>query len=348
MTGRTGGGARGTVADEAARRARFLRRLHRWYARAGRHDLPWQRDRRGYAVWVSEIMLQQTTVETVARYYPRFLRRFPTLRALAEATTDEVLHAWAGLGYYRRAHDLHAAARRVLAQDGGRLPRSLDALVALPGIGRSTAGAVLSLAYDRPAVVLDTNVRRVLERFWSGALRRRGGGERALWDLAAWLLPPSGGRAHTQGLMDLGALVCRPRRPLCPRCPLVRDCPGPGAEARAEKKGIRPARRTRRLDLLYLRDRGGRLFLVRRPPRGVWAGLWCPPEAEGGETAEAALLLRRRHALSHLDLDIRLLRPSRNPVGRLPEEGVWTTPAERARLALPPVVRAMLESVPRP
>lgn len=331
----------GITTGEARRRRDFLRRLHRWFVTEGRHDLPWQRDRRAYAVWVSEIMLQQTTVDTVRRYYTPFMRRFPTVRSLARAELDEVLRVWSGLGYYRRAHHLHAAARLVVERHGGRLPRTPEGLLELPGIGRSTAGAVLSLAYDRPAVVLDTNVRRVLERYWSEALRRRGNAERALWELAAWLLPSSGGRVHTQGLMDLGALVCRPRSPLCTRCPLVKSCPGP----REAVPRLRSARGTRRLVLLYRRDRHGRIFLVRRPAHGIWAGFWCLPERGEGPPGETRSLLTRRHTLSHLELEIRIVTEPPGS-GRLPITGVWTTEPMRERLAIPPVVREMLESLP--
>ncbi len=337
---------------ERRRRAYFHRRLGAWFRRAGRHDLPWQRDRRGYAVWVSEIMLQQTTVETVRGYYGGFLRRFPTVRALAEANLDEVLALWSGLGYYRRAHHLHRAARLVVARHGGRLPRREEDLGALPGIGPSTAGAIASLAYDRPAVVLDTNVRRVLTRYWRDMHRHLGGGERALWALARWLLPEEGGRAHTQALMDLGALVCRPRDPGCPRCPLVADCPGPSGEGAPRRPKADSERRRRRMTLLLFRDRQGRVLLERRSSRGIWAGLWCLPEAEGSASvsvgsAGPGLLARRLHRLSHLDLEICLLAAHPlPPPGRSGRGRRWASARERARLGLPPIVRAMLESLP--
>lgn len=352
---RTTGHEAGTpCAVEGRRRALFQRRLLAWYRRCGRHDLPWQRDRRAYAVWVSEIMLQQTTVETVRGYYDRFLERFPTVRALAEAERDEVLELWSGLGYYRRAHHLHEAARLVVERHGGRLPRRVEALEALPGIGPSTAGAIVSLVYDRPAVVLDTNVRRVLERFWRKELQRRGGGERALWALAQELLPKENGRAYTQGLMDLGALVCRPREPDCMRCPLGSACLGPG-EGEGRRTTVRTSRRRgkRAFTFLLHRDTRGRVLLVRRPPEGIWAGLWCPPEA--GESSvnlprgEGAVLARRVHRLSHLDLEIRLVEPRTRyetaHYGPSPARR-WVSARDLDRLALPPVVRAMLESLP--
>ncbi len=333
------------------RRVFFHRRLEAWFRREGRHDLPWKRDRRGYAVWVSEIMLQQTTVETVRGYYDRFLRRFPTLRALAEADLDDVLALWAGLGYYRRAHHLHRASRLIVERHGGRMPQRVEDLVALPGIGRSTAGAIVSLAYDRPAVVLDTNVRRVLERFWKETHDRLGGGEKALWTLARGLLPEAGGRAYTQALMDLGALLCRPREPVCGRCPLVENCPGPEApavEARNRASSSVRRQKTRVLKLLYVRDREGRFLLTRRPTSGIWGGLWCLPEA-GRTTGVEPSRARRLHRLSHLDLDIRLVvgteKMDLRSCGEGGEERRWANVSECARLGLPPVVREMLESL---
>jgi len=347
-------GASHTV--ERRRLALFQRRLLAWYRRSGRHDLPWQRDRRAYAVWVSEIMLQQTTVETVRGYYDRFLQRFPTVRALAEAERDEVLELWSGLGYYRRAHHLHEAARLVVEGHGGRVPRRVEALVALPGIGPSTAGAIVSLAYDRPAVVLDTNVRRVLERVWRKEHQNLGGSERALWTLARELLPKKYGRAYTQGLMDLGALVCRPREPDCTRCPLVSFCPGP-VEHEPARAVRTPRRRGKRVFTFFLlRDSQGRVLLARRPPEGIWAGLWCPPEsgeasAPGLARTEGVVLARRLHRLSHLDLEIRLFEPRARPEVALygvPRARRWASARDLTRLALPPVMRAMLESLPLP
>ncbi|MCL5799672.1 MAG: A/G-specific adenine glycosylase [Gammaproteobacteria bacterium] len=340
----------GITTEDVRRRRDFHRRLHRWFETEGRHDLPWQRDRRAYAVWVSEIMLQQTTVESVRRYYRPFLARFPTVRALAEADSDVVLALWSGLGYYRRAHNLHRAARLVVERHGGRVPRRLEDLLALPGVGLSTAGAIVSLAYDRPAVVLDTNVRRVLARFWADLHRRRGENERGLEEIARWLLPAHGGRAHTQALMDLGALVCRARDPDCPACPLRTACPGPPRESDRSSGRASSPRRTKVLTLLLRRDRRGRLLLVRRPPEGIWAGLWCLPEVDPRfflrDGKSHRLFTRRLHRLTHLDLDIRVVDiPGGEGKGSGETPRSWKSLEDLGRLGFPPVIRGMLESL---
>jgi len=208
----------------AARTSTLRRALLDWYARAAR-DLPWRRTRDPYAIWVSEIMLQQTRVDTVLRYYDRFLQRFPTPYALAAADEDAVMAAWSGLGYYRRARLLHAGVREVVARYGGAVPEAADARRALPGIGRYTAGAVLSFAFGRDVAVLDTNVRRVLTRVFLGARRTaRLRGDRRLWEMAEALVPAGRGYDFNQALMDFGATWCTPRRPRCPGCPMRGFC----------------------------------------------------------------------------------------------------------------------------
>jgi A/G-specific adenine glycosylase len=199
------------------------RRLVRWYARHGR-DLPWRRTRDPYHILVSEVMLQQTQVERVVGYYDRFLRRYPTLESLAASTEFEVREAWEGLGYYARARNLQRTAKQVAAEHGGRLPDDLQTIQRLPGIGRYTAGAVLSFAYGKDAAILDTNAARVLARVFG--VRRRGSKgrlQRRLWEIAEAVTPPGQAERFNQAIMDLGATVCRARRPECPRCP-VRSC----------------------------------------------------------------------------------------------------------------------------
>jgi len=196
-----------------------------WHADSGRHDLPWQKDRTPYRVWISEIMLQQTQVSTVIPYFERFMHRFPDVTALADAPIDEVLHLWTGLGYYARARNLHAAAKRIRDEFGGRFPRDFEAVTSLPGIGRSTAGAILSLALDQRHAILDGNVKRVLARVFgiegSPAERRV---EQQLWQLAEACTPSQGSAIYTQAIMDLGATVCTRRRPICALCPLAPGC----------------------------------------------------------------------------------------------------------------------------
>lgn len=297
----------------------FAQRLLDWYARHGRKDLPWQREPTPYRVWVSEIMLQQTQVATVIPYYERFMARFPDVAALAEAGVDEVLHLWSGLGYYARARNLQRAAREVRERHGGEFPAAFDDVVALPGIGRSTAGAILALSRGERHPILDGNVKRVLARYhavegWPG----RSAVANALWDHAEAHTPQTEVRAYTQAIMDLGATVCVRSRPACPLCPQASDCAAhrlgrqqdfPGKRPRRE----RPSKRARMLIAL----RGGAVLLEKRPPAGIWGGLWGLPELAEGEAA--ADWCRRRlaaepseiaswevveHGFTHFDLTI--------------------------------------------
>ena len=257
----------------------IVRRLERWYD-AHRRDLPWRRTRSPYRIWVAEIMLQQTTVRAVVPHYRRFLRRFPSLRALAAARPDRVLAAWSGLGYYRRARHLHAAARRIARRHGGRFPRDFDAILALPGVGRYTAGAIASTAYGHPRPVVDGNVARVLMRLEglrgdprSSAVTRR------MWERAESLVRAAADAGTlNQALMELGATVCLPAAPACPRCPLASGCAARAAGLQAK---IPPPRRlppaTRRHATVILVGNGGRLLMRRRRRPGLMQGLWDFP-----------------------------------------------------------------------
>ncbi|MCB1747799.1 MAG: A/G-specific adenine glycosylase [Gammaproteobacteria bacterium] len=272
--------------------ADFAARVIAWQRRHGRHDLPWQRGRDAYRVWLSEIMLQQTQVQTVVPYFERFTARFPGVSDLAAADEDEVLHLWSGLGYYSRARNLHRTARIVVAEHGGEFPRTQDALAALPGIGRSTAAAILALAHDQPAAILDGNVKRVLARYhaepgWPGESTVL----KALWAHAERLLPQREVRTYTQGLMDLGATVCTRSRPLCAACPLAGDCAAHAAGTVGEYPAPRPRRTLpeRRTRFLVLRDGQGRVLLEKRPASGVWGGLWCFPELAEGKAIDDAV-----------------------------------------------------------
>ena len=261
----------------------FADHVIRWQLHSGRHSLPWQGTRDPYRIWLSEIMLQQTQVAAVLGYYARFLERFPTLTVLAAATLDEVMPFWAGLGYYSRARNLWACAREVQARYGGQFPADPALLEALPGIGRSTAGAIAALAFGRRAAILDGNVRRVLSRVFGieGDLTQAIV-LRKVWLLAEDLLPRAAGIGpYTQGLMDLGATVCTRNRPRCEVCPLaghcvarvedrVRDLP------QARRRAARPTREQRWLILRHASS----IWLERRPERGIWGGLWSLPELE--------------------------------------------------------------------
>jgi len=265
-----------------------LRRdLLRWY-RANRRDLPWRRTRDPYAIWISETMLQQTRVETVIPYYERFLERFPTVEALADAEPDELMQLWAGLGYYSRARNLHAAAKTVAGEHGGRLPDDVDGLRTLKGVGPYTAGAIASIAFDRPRAVVDGNVMRVLTRVLDcrddvgePATRRR------LWEVAEELARGPAPGDLNQGIMELGALVCTPRTPSCVACPVRAHC---GAHAAGDPEAFPvKARREkpRRVEAVCGHFvRRGRLLVVRRPPEGLLGGLWELPGNDLG-TGEA-------------------------------------------------------------
>ena len=265
-------------------------RLLQWFDREGRHDLPWQHPRSPYRVWLSEVMLQQTQVQVVVPYFERFVARFPTLASLAVAALDDVLAQWSGLGYYARARNLHAAARLCVEHHGGELPRDQAELVALPGIGRSTAGAILAQAWGDRAPILDGNVRRVLARLhgvdgWPGAPAV----EKQLWALAEAQLPDARLADYTQAQMDFGATLCTRHDPACTRCPLQDRCiafrDGRVAELPTPKPG-KPLPERQSI-VLWLEDALGRVLLQRRPPTGVWAALWSLPEAPDQAQARA-------------------------------------------------------------
>lgn len=340
----------------------FARRVLRWQRAHGRHDLPWQQDRDPYRVWLSEVMLQQTQVATVRAYYARFLERFPDLQRLAAAPLDDVLACWSGLGYYSRARNLHRCAQRLCAEHGGRFPRSSAALAQLPGIGRSTAAAIAALCFDEPVAILDGNARRVLARClgWPGDLRRPAE-LRRLWLQAQALVPARAAAAYTQGLMDLGALVCTARVPGCARCPLAPVCVAhaQGQPLAYPLQSPPRARGRRCAGLLWLEQRD-RLWLVQRPLRGVWAGLWSLPEAPSaavwrrrlrGWPGEVETLAPIAHALTHFDWRLEPLRWRLPPrlgaaqlralVEQLPA-GRWVDTAQAAQLALPAPVRQLL------
>jgi A/G-specific adenine glycosylase len=260
----------------------FRRRLLRWFDRHGRKTLPWQSRRTPYRVWISEIMLQQTRVSTVIPFYRRFLGRFPSLRSLAEAPLDDVLHHWTGLGYYARARNLQKAAQEIVREHGGRFPRTLDQVSALPGIGRSTAGAILSLACGQRHPILDGNVKRVLARLHAvtGPVNETAT-LATLWDLAEQYTPQTRVADYTQAIMDLGATVCLPRKPLCEECPVSRACIGGqnGDPERYPGKATRKTLPERRTIMLIVHDPAANAVLMeRRPPSGIWGGLWSFPE----------------------------------------------------------------------
>ncbi len=280
------------------------RRLLDWYARAAR-SLPWRGESDAYAVWVSEIMLQQTRVETVIPYYERWLKRFPSVTALAEADEQDVLRLWEGLGYYSRARNLHRAARVVVAEHGGRLPAERAALERLPGIGRYTAGAIASMAFGLDEAALDGNIRRVLARVENVSLPARSPeGERRLWELAQAHLPPGRAGDYNQALMDLGATICTPAKPACLICPLAEVCKSRELALQElrpvmeEKKAVPHVTVT--AAVIW---RAERVLLAMRPADGLLGGMWEFPggKVEPGEELPDCL---RREIREELDAEI--------------------------------------------
>ncbi len=342
---------------------RFSQALLGWYDVHGRHGLPWQQRRTPYRVWVSEIMLQQTQVATVLPYYRRFMRRFASLRALAGAAEDEVLHLWSGLGYYSRARNLHRAAQLVVERHGGRFPRHFDDVVALPGIGRSTAGAILALAANQRHAILDGNVKRVLARVHcvdgdpgtSAVLNR-------LWDLAEDQLPHERVGDYTQAIMDLGATVCTRTNPDCDACPVATCCGAfqtgtQGAFPGKRRRKAKPVRETRMVLIVAPDDS---VLLERRASTGVWGGLWSFPELDTGDDAKGwcadrfgrVMMTERwavhRHTFTHFHLDIapELVRLASAPGGEIAEPGVvWYNRKEPPALGLAAPVKTLLDRV---
>jgi len=296
----------------------FNRRVLDWFDACERRELPWQEHRSGYSVWVSEIMLQQTQVTTVIPYFERFVRRFPNINTLANGSLDDVLQHWSGLGYYARARNLHRAAQIICQKHNGVVPERYEDLIALPGIGRSTAGAILSLAFGQRQAILDGNVKRLLCRHraikgWPGHTAV----SKQLWQLAEQLTPDSQVANYNQAMMDLGATVCTRKQPHCAVCPIASDCV-------AQTKGCQhalPTPRPRKIlpvretYMLIVHNTDGEVLLQRRPPQGIWGGLLSFPEAAskkaGKQWCEESLGIApeilciwpvRRHTFSHFHL----------------------------------------------
>jgi A/G-specific adenine glycosylase len=305
---------------------RFSDRVLAWFDVHGRKDLPWQHPRTPYRVWISEVMLQQTQVATVIPYFERFIARFPNVDTLARAEIDDVLHLWTGLGYYARGRNLHAAARRIVAEHDSELPKDLDALIALPGIGRSTAGAILAAGHGIRAAILDGNVKRVLARYFAvdGYPGERNVSD-TLWAHAEANTPEARVDDYTQAIMDLGATLCTRSRPRCFECPASAECIAFKSDATACYPAARPRKTlpVRRARMFVIVDARERCLLERRLPTGLWGGLWNPPErpVECGvdellsELGMARSNIRNqhplpafRHTFTHFHLDIEPLR----------------------------------------
>jgi A/G-specific adenine glycosylase len=341
------------------------RALLRWY-RLNARDLPWRRTHDPYRIWLAEVLLQQTRVETALPYYRRFVERFPTVHALAGAKLDQVLRLWAGLGYYTRARNLHKAARIMAFERGGAFPPSAEALQRLPGVGRYTAAAIASIAFGERAAVLDGNVQRVLTRLF--AVRTsiaKASTQRRLWELAATLLAPRRPGEFNQAVMELGARVCAPRIPACGTCPVRKWC---AAAARAIETQLPTRAPKRRVPIVVAvaaaLQRDGRYLIVQRPPTGLLGGLWQLPSAEicdgashmrvlqahlhellGVRTAVEGPLGTVIHVFSHrrLRLHVYRCRMSGKPKQQAGGDGMrWVTPRQFGQYAFASVDRKVL------
>lgn len=346
----------------------FSKRLISWQKVHGRHDLPWQNTTDPYAIWVSEIMLQQTQVTAVIAYYSKFMRRFPDIASLAHASQDEVLQHWSGLGYYSRARNLHNAATSIMDNYHGKFPQDFDTIQTLSGIGRSTAAAIASFAFNQVQTILDGNVKRVLARHfviegWPSQPKI----EKALWTLAESLLPAQEMVAYTQGLMDLGATLCTRSKPKCGACPLMSSC----LAYQQNRVNSLPTPKPRKVipekytTMLILRH-GDEVMLEKRPPTGIWGGLWSFPEIEMSVNTEAIAsiedIVKTRfgvsavvdkplptlsHTFSHFKLHIRLqplqVRQLRYQVSE--SKGVWISIEDAVSAAIPTPIRKILMSL---
>ncbi|WP_062064582.1 A/G-specific adenine glycosylase [Cellvibrio sp. OA-2007] len=334
----------------------------KWFDRHGRKHLPWQQDISAYRVWLSEIMLQQTQVTTVIPYFERFIAQFPSVQSLAAAPIDEVLHLWTGLGYYARARNLHKCAQAVVNQYGGEFPATVAALAELPGIGRSTAGAIVSIAFQQRAAILDGNVKRVLARYhavegWPGQLPVAN----QLWEIAEQYTPKKRANHYTQAMMDMGATLCTRSKPKCEQCPLRDGCVAYAQGNPQDYPGKKPKKTLpeKAVQLLMLRNPAGDLLLQQRPAQGIWGGLWSFPElamdadaqefveTHFGKVIELEEWNSYRHTFSHYHLDITpvLIQLAKSP-GAIGEAAThWYNPHQPDALGLAAPVKKLLEKL---
>jgi A/G-specific adenine glycosylase len=337
----------------------FQENLLAWFDQHGRKDLPWQQELSPYRVWLSETMLQQTQVATVIPYFNVFIARFPDINSLANANIDEVLHLWSGLGYYARARNLHKTAQLIVEQQ--RFPDTLVELIALPGIGPSTAGAILSIAFNNSYPILDGNVKRVLTRFKAvSGYPGDSGVNKELWALSARLTPIERVADYTQAIMDLGATLCTRSKPNCESCPLTNSCvsrlEGNVSAYPTPKPGkTLPAKQ---VIFLLLNDSENRILLEKRPPTGIWGGLWSLPEFDSIQFAQdwcisknipisnQQVLASKRHTFSHYHLDYTpLLMKTNNPSNFVMEanQAVWYKVDQLNKLGLAAPIKLLLQ-----
>jgi len=340
----------------------FSRNILRWFDHSGRKHLPWQQDISPYSVWLSEIMLQQTQVSTVIPYFNKFIEKFPDVKSLSAAPIDDVLALWTGLGYYTRARNLHRTAQIIDKEHNGKFPDTVEALTEFPGIGRSTAAAIVSIAYNKKAAILDGNVKRVLARFhavagWPGDNTVA----KILWQHAEEHTPAKRVGDYTQAMMDIGATVCTRSKPRCDVCPLRAHCAAYWQDSIALYPGSRNSKPlpVKAVQMLMIRNPAGEVLLQQRPPTGLWGGLWCLPEIDTAEDAvfQCKNLCQQkprtkeiwpgwRHSFSHYHLDITpvLMNLAKTPT-KITEPGWrWVMPIQSHTLGLPaPLVRLMAQ-----
>lgn len=337
----------------------FANRLIAWQKTHGRHDLPWQNTTDPYAIWVSEIMLQQTQVAAVVAYYSKFMQRFPNISSLANATQDEVLQYWSGLGYYPRARNLHNAAVTIMDDHGGQFPQVFATIQTLSGIGRSTAAAIASFAFNQVQTILDGNVKRVLARHflvegWPSSPKV----EKELWQLAEKLLPEQGMVAYTQGLMDLGATLCTRSKPKCVNCPLNASCQALQQQRVHDLPTLKPRKAIpeKNTTMLILR-RGDEILLEKRPSTGIWGGLWSFPEVENGQDVQITALNKfgivteidivlpnLTHTFTHFKLHIRpqILQVIKPNLQVNQATNIWISIEDAIGAAIPTPIRKIL------
>ena len=341
--------------------SQFSEQVVHWQAEHGRNHLPWQNTQDPYRVWLSEIMLQQTQVATVLGYYQRFLQRFPTVVDLAAGSDEEVMALWSGLGYYSRARNLHRCAQDVMARFGGQFPHTVDELVTLSGIGRSTAGAIASFCFAQRAAILDANVKRVLTRAFGFADDlASSSAEKKLWALAESLLPTQDLAVtmprYTQGMMDMGATVCTAKKTSCLLCPVQRSCVAhqEGAPERYPVKTKKLKRTSASWWLLCLQRADGAVWLEKRPVSGIWGGLYCVPIYANEDLLQQAAseltvqLLAHDvpfvHVLTHKDLHLHPVRMAVHGDASPSGDGIWCLPAQLPQVGLPAPIRNLLQA----
>lgn len=332
-----------------------------WFEHQGRTHLPWQNPITPYRVWISEIMLQQTQVSTVIPYFERFMESFPNVELLAKASVDDVLHHWTGLGYYARARNLHKTAQLIAFDRDQQFPDTVEELTALPGIGRSTAGAIRSIGFKKPAAILDGNVKRVLARY--GAVKGWPGKtvvHNQLWNIAEKYSPNQKTQEYTQAMMDLGALLCTKNSPDCVLCPIASGCKALSEGSQSLYPGKKPKKVTpvRESIFLMLRNSKGHILLQKNPPAGLWGGLWVLPQIKlhtelaticktlGLTVRSKTVLDKQRHTFSHFHLDYQPLRVEVEESSKNINENnhlVWYNTKKPLSLGMPAPIKALLD-----